>query len=131
METIRPDLDDCIVPRRDREPTGPSTRDAGEISSERHACLLLVAGLSDTIRLTPHLLLSYQFLHATGHCRMRVRHAVGRFRLVCLSLLMAGLLAGCGGSGGSAIPTAPERQAGQRRKEMSDFMKNQSPTNKP
>ena len=65
---------------------------------------------------------------------MRARHAFGRCRLGCLSLLLAGLLAGCGGppkDDGSSASGDPK--AGTRRKEMSNFMKDQPPggTNKP
>jgi hypothetical protein len=57
---------------------------------------------------------------------MRARHAVSRFRLGCLSLLIAGLLAGCGGTvkeEGAVSDKDPK--AGARRREMDDYMKKQ------
>jgi hypothetical protein len=66
---------------------------------------------------------------------MRARRAVGRFRFGCVSLLLAGLLAGCdgGASKGSGASAGTDPKGGTRRKEMENYMKNQASgaTNKP
>jgi hypothetical protein len=65
---------------------------------------------------------------------MHARHAVSRFRLGCLSLLLAGLLSGCGGTAKDTGPKSEnDPKATTRRKDMENFMKNQPPggTRKP
>ncbi len=63
---------------------------------------------------------------------MHARHAVSRFRLGCVSLLLGGLLAGCGGTD-TGDSSGNDPKAGARRKEMQNYMKNQPPggTSKP
>jgi hypothetical protein len=58
---------------------------------------------------------------------MRVSHAGRPHGFGYLSIVLAGLLAGCGGNDGGGSASSTEVKAGTRRKEMADFMKNQSP----
>jgi hypothetical protein len=59
---------------------------------------------------------------------MHARHARVRVRLGCVSLVLAGLLAGCGGPATSEGPSsATDSKATTRRKDMENFMKTQPP----
>ena len=57
---------------------------------------------------------------------MRAPHARVRLRLGCVSLVLAGLIAGCGGGAKDNGPSsATDSKASARRKDMENFMKNQ------
>jgi len=59
---------------------------------------------------------------------MLARYTSSPFRVGCVSLLLASLLAGCGGTGKeTGKSSGADPQGGTRRKQMEDFMKNQPP----
>jgi hypothetical protein len=59
---------------------------------------------------------------------MRVQHAWRRHRLAYLPIVLAGLFVGCDGkSKEPGATTSTDSNAGTRRKEMEEFMKNQAP----
>ncbi len=60
---------------------------------------------------------------------MRAYRAISRCRLGCVSLVLAGLLAGCGGPAPQGVggSSSADPKGGLRRKAMEDYMKNQPP----
>jgi hypothetical protein len=62
---------------------------------------------------------------------MHAKHDRGRLRLGLLSVILVSFFVGCGGPSTATGPVSSTgAKAGERRKEMADFMKNQKPSSR-